>query len=169
MTFNHYFHSPNLHKNSLIVLSEDDIWITQLNNHTCHRLTIDLGKISNAQFSPDGKHIAFSATSEGSEEVYIIATAGGLAKRLTFLGQRAHVRRWKDLQTIVFSSTHQSPFNSSQLYEIDITGSQQKFYNLSIYFFFFKKPLLISFFINSSPAHRFLPIYIWQNPALFGL
>ena len=126
MTFNHYFHSPNLHKNSLIVLSEDDIWITQLNNHTCHRLTIDLGKISNAQFSPDGKHIAFSATSEGSEEVYIIATAGGLAKRLTFLGQRAHVRRWKDLQTIVFSSTHQSPFNSSQLYEIDITGSQPK-------------------------------------------
>ncbi len=48
------------------------------------RLTSDVGVESSPVFSPDGKWIAFSAQYEGNTDVYIVASDGGVPRRLTW-------------------------------------------------------------------------------------
>ena len=46
---------------------------------------VSLGGVEgNPKVSPDGRYIAFSSTVQGSNDVYIVPTAGGEVKRLTW-------------------------------------------------------------------------------------
>ncbi len=113
-------HSPRLYKDVLIFISKDDLWSSDISGKNPRRLTHGLGIIRNPCISPDGNYIAFSATSEGAQEIYIIPTQGGDANRLTFLGQQAQACTWKDNKHIIFSSHHDSPFRENSLYNINI-------------------------------------------------
>src|SRR5262249_51490382 len=48
------------------------------------RLTRDLGRESNPAFSPDGSLVAFSAQYDGNTDVYVMASTGGIPRRLTW-------------------------------------------------------------------------------------
>ena len=98
-------HSPCLFNDQLLFVSEDDLWSTDLNATSPRRLTHGLGIIRNPQFSPNGKHIAFSATSEGAEEIYLMTTNGANAKRLTYLGHQAKFCIWLDNNTLILPVT----------------------------------------------------------------
>jgi Tol biopolymer transport system component/DNA-binding winged helix-turn-helix (wHTH) protein len=75
-------------------------------------------------FSPDGKTVAFSRWNTGaSSEIYLVATAGGIAKRLTFDNRIVSGLDWTaDGKQIVFSSTRADRRGLHNLWKIPPSG-----------------------------------------------
>jgi len=61
------------------------LWRTDLNGTPAQQLTFDEKGESSPAISPDGKWLAFIASRDGSENVYVMATDGGEARQLTRL------------------------------------------------------------------------------------
>jgi tricorn protease len=62
----------------------NDLWVANLDGSQARRLTVDEGLESSPHFSPDGKHIAFSAEYDGNTDVFLLPVEGGIPKRLTW-------------------------------------------------------------------------------------
>ena len=54
-----------------------DLWITARSGGAARRLTSTPDVETDPHFSPDGSHIAFSRTTGGNTDVYVVAAAGG--------------------------------------------------------------------------------------------
>lgn len=119
-----YYRYPCIYGNHLVFTCEDDLWEVELQSKTpARRLTNHIGNETHAAFSPDGKHIAFSATREGYQEVYVLERSTGSVRRLTFLGDICMVVGWKDNKHIIFSSSaHQHVARFYALYTVHING-----------------------------------------------
>lgn len=61
-----------------------DIWTVDKAGGTAIRLTDTPGEESWPKFSPDGKHIAYTANYNGNEDVYVIPVQGGVPHRVTY-------------------------------------------------------------------------------------
>ena len=83
---NGYYRFPTIYKNLVAFISEDDLWIANLNDLNAKRLTTNIAAITSPLFSPDGKKIAYVGREDGGTEVYIIPTEGGLSTRLKYDG-----------------------------------------------------------------------------------
>lgn len=86
-----------------------------------------LGRVSEPQVSPDGKNVVYGvrtfdvAADKGNTDLYIIAFAGGEAKKLTSFAGTEYNPRWRpDGQKIGFLATEGG---SSQLWEVNLDGS----------------------------------------------
>jgi len=100
-----YYRFPTVHKDTIVFVSEDDLWKVPLKGGTAERLTSNLGQITNPVISPDGKHIAFTGRDEGHPEVYRMPICGGTPKRLTFLGANSQICGWTpNSKRILFAS-----------------------------------------------------------------
>lgn len=119
-----YYRQPSLYRDQVVFVSEDDLWLADVHSAHCYRLTIGLGVVSHPLFSPCGGYIAFCANHAGADEVYVIPSNGGQAKRLTFLGQGCQVVAWADSEYIVFASAVHSPFRQNSLYRVSRHGTQ---------------------------------------------
>ncbi len=101
-----------------------DIWVSKLNSKEAKRITSTAAVESNPYFSPDGKWIAFSSNRAGTNAVYVVATEGGDAKRLTWHPNGAQVRGWtNDGKHILYASTRETaprPYN--RLWTISTEG-----------------------------------------------
>jgi tricorn protease len=74
---------PTLHGNNVVFVAGGNLWAVDRAGGTARRLTSDPGQDMMPRFSPDGKWIAFTASYEGNEDVYVIPAGGGQALRLT--------------------------------------------------------------------------------------
>lgn len=118
-----YYRYPTLHKETVVFVSEDDLWEAPISGGIARRLTSGQGKVSHPQFSPDGQWIAYTATEEGHGEVYVMPATGGRSKRLTFTGSTALVVGWLNKTTILFVSAFKQPFDSqNEVYGISVQG-----------------------------------------------
>ena len=109
MTARGYYRFPTIHDDRIAFVSEDDLWTVPLDGGPARRLTAGVGEASHAQFSPDGKWLAFSGTEEGVREVYVMPADGGAPRRLTYEGGDAWVVEWtRDSQAVVYASTASS-------------------------------------------------------------
>ena len=61
-----------------------DLWTVSRTGGRAHRMTSTPGVELDPYFSPDGSQIAYSATVAANTDVYVIPTAGGDPKRLTY-------------------------------------------------------------------------------------
>jgi len=75
---------PDIHGNRLVFTAEGDLWMADAQSGEAWRITSDPGVESSAHFSPDGSQIAFVAGYDGGDDVYVMPTAGGIPKRLTY-------------------------------------------------------------------------------------
>ncbi|HEY4115677.1 MAG TPA: S41 family peptidase [Rhizomicrobium sp.] len=75
---------PTLHGNTIVFEAHGNLWQVSRNGGTASRLTADPGYDLMPRFSPDGKWIAFTASYQGNQDVYVIPAGGGAARRLTF-------------------------------------------------------------------------------------
>jgi tricorn protease len=105
-----YLRHPTLRDDSLVFVSDDDLWSVGASGGVARRLTSGLSEPSTPCLSPDGRWIAFVGRDEQHPEVYLMPAVGGPARRLTWLGPDVLVRGWTPEGRIVFVSTHGQPF-----------------------------------------------------------
>ncbi|MBI4616314.1 MAG: PD40 domain-containing protein [Planctomycetes bacterium] len=111
MTLSGYYRYPTIHGDTIVFVSEDDLWTVPVSGGPARRLTSGVGMASHPCFSPDGSLVAFSGSEEGIREVYVMEARGGPARRLTFLGDEAWVVAWTpDRAEVVFATSSDQPF-----------------------------------------------------------
>ena len=119
-----YYRHPAIHGDTVVFVSEDDLWAVPAGGGIARRLTANLGAISSPYFSPDGKLIAYTGRDEGHSEVYCMDAAGGPARRLTYLGVSTRVIGWTpDGSSILFASDHEQSVDRVPVaYSISVEG-----------------------------------------------
>jgi tricorn protease len=105
-----YYRYPTLYNDTVIFVSEGDLWSLNIDNPIARRLSFNKGTIKTPVMSPDGHYIAFSCSTEGHSEVYIIPSTSGEMKRLTYLGDDVSVVAWTQEEGIIFASAYGQPF-----------------------------------------------------------
>ena len=130
MKTNAYLQQPSLYKDTLVFITDDDLWSYCFSTQKCSRLTTSVGSSSFPKISPDGKHIAYLSSDYGSLDVYLIPLQGGMPTRLTYCGVQK-ICGWKDKKTLLISSAHQSfHLRHPSLYTFDIGTLQWTDLNL---------------------------------------
>jgi len=117
---------PDIHKNQVVFVSGGDIWTASTEGEgIARRLTIDDGEERHPNFSPDGRHIAFTGELDGNADVYIMDRDGGNLKRLTFHPGFDEVIGWHPTQDKVLFSARRSTgtgIPTTRLYTIGMEG-----------------------------------------------
>ena len=86
---------PDIHGDLIVFTYAGDLWLVRSSGGTASRLTSHSGLELFAKFSPDGAWIAFTGQYGGDEQVYVIATAGGEPRQLTYYPARGPLpARW---------------------------------------------------------------------------
>ena len=112
MTALGYHRTPHLAGETLVFVTEDDLWTAPTAGGIARRLTTSAGECSLPRLSPDGSAVAYVGRDEGHPEVFAMPVLGGPPRRLTFLGSEAlYVCGWSaDGSEIFFTSDAGSPF-----------------------------------------------------------
>jgi len=106
-----YYRSPSIHGETIVFVSEDDLWSVPASGGRATRLTAGLGEVFSPSISPDGKWIAFCGLEEGPNEAYLMPATGGPARRLTFgNASMGRVAGWTpDSKNVLYASNAQQP------------------------------------------------------------
>lgn len=119
-----YYRYPTIYRDTVIFVSEDDLWQVARSGGTARRLTSNVGEVTHPMFAPDGAWLAFVGREEGNSEVYVMQADGGSARRLTYLNSQCRVVGWTpDGQNIIFSSNYgQVARNEFALFSVAYTS-----------------------------------------------
>ena len=101
-----------------------DIWVTSKEGGTALQLTHSPGEESWPRFSPDGSSIAYTASYNGNQDVFVLPTAGGVPTRITYQSHSDRMVEWHpDGERILFASRRESGRQSySQFYMVSKSG-----------------------------------------------
>ncbi|HVZ41328.1 MAG TPA: PDZ domain-containing protein [Candidatus Kapabacteria bacterium] len=106
-----YYRFPTLQQDTIVFTSEDDLWSVPAGGGIARRLTSSVSQVSRPILSPDNEWLAFVAREEGYNELYVMPSAGGEMKRLTFFGAGTQPVGWsRDGSQILFVTNHAQPF-----------------------------------------------------------
>ncbi|MDY7098150.1 MAG: S41 family peptidase [Pseudomonadota bacterium] len=99
-----FYQYPDARGDTLVFASEGDIWRTGRDGGTAVRLTNHEEEERNLKLSPDGTMVAFNASYDSSDDIYVMPVAGGTPKRLTFEGGGMTTVGWTPDGRVIFSS-----------------------------------------------------------------
>lgn len=120
MSQKNYLWHPTVNKDTVVFVSDDDLWTTRLVGGESKRLTSKEGIVLAPRISPNGKWVAYVGNESGNADVYLVSINGGESKRLTFLGVNPALS-WKDDRTLIFFSSFEKPHRAYvSAYELDI-------------------------------------------------
>lgn len=127
-----YYRFPTLHQDTVVFVSEDDLWSVPAEGGLARRLTASPARIAYPHFSPDGQQIAYLGREEGAEDIYLLPVEGGEARRLTFIASRlGRNAGWTPEGRIVFSCNWRKPIlRWVELYSVDPAGGEPQALNL---------------------------------------
>ncbi len=120
-----YYRFPTVHDDTVVFCAEDDLWSVPRAGGTARRLTNGWGSVIRPRLSPDGRRIAFMGKEEGDVDIYVMDSAGGETRRLTYLGQGAATVGWHPDGRIIFSTYQGNPFMAwRSLYAVSPEGGE---------------------------------------------
>ena len=101
-----------------------DIWVVEKTGGQAVQLTESPGEESYPRFSPDGSEIAYTASYNGNEDIYVIKTMGGLPQRITYASFNDRMVDWHPKgDKILFASRREAGIpRVNQFFMIDKTG-----------------------------------------------
>jgi len=86
-----------------------DIWLVAKEGGTAIQLTNSPGEESYPKFSPDGSEIAYTASYNGNEDIYVIPVLGGVPSRVTYQSHADRMVEWHpDGEHLLFASSRES-------------------------------------------------------------
>lgn len=147
---------PTISQDKIAFVYANDIWLVDKNGGQAVRMTSNEGAESLPKFSPDGRHIAFTAQYDGNTDVYVIPTTGGEPKRLTWHPSPDLVSGWTpDGKSILFTSSRSGvPTKESQFYTVPLEGGMETA---------LKIPRAVNGQINASGSHiAYQQIAFWD-------
>ena len=100
----HFWSTPAVTEGKIAFAYADDIWVADADGRHPRRLTSHPGEEHHPYFSPDGKHIAFTASYDGNVDAYSVPTEGGEPTRLTWHPGDDIVRGFTPEGKVLFSS-----------------------------------------------------------------
>lgn len=117
-----YLIHPDIHDRKVAFVTEDDLWISDIEGNSPRRLTTGMGQVKSPIFSSNGQQIAFISNESGNPEIYIIAVEGGRPERQTYTGSEfMFLSQWsEDDKHIYFCSFHSAPFRVPWLYALNL-------------------------------------------------
>src|SRR6266478_3485945 len=125
---------PDVWHDRIVFSYAGDLWTVGTQGGTATRLTSHPGLELFGKFSPDGRSIAFTGQYGGDEQVYVIPSAGGAPRQLTFYPAKGpFTPRWgwdnqvygwsKDGKRIFFKSQRDSwALPIARLYSVPVDG-----------------------------------------------
>ena len=115
--------NPAISKTQVAFSYAGSIWVASREGDNVRRLTSG-GHEENPSFSPDGSQIAFTGNYDGTRSVYVLPTAGGEPRRLTYHPADGDVLGWTpDGKKVLFNS-FRTAFAGGvvQLYTVPVEG-----------------------------------------------
>ena len=86
-----------------------DVWLVAKEGGTAMQLTNSPGEESYPRFSPDGSEIAYTASYNGNEDVYVVPVMGGVPTRVTYQSHADRMVEWHpDGEHLLFASSRAS-------------------------------------------------------------
>ena len=119
-----YYQHPAASGETLVFVSEGDLWRTGRNGGSAVRLTNDEGEETEPAISPDGRMIAFTASYDSDRDIYVMPVAGGRPRRLTFEGAAVRTIGWTPEGRVMYSSAITGAGQGEVLYTIDPAGGE---------------------------------------------
>ena len=120
-----YLRQPTLQGDTVVFVSDDDLWRVSTAGGTAQRLTAGLSEPGTPCLSPCGRWLAYTGRDEQHPEVWLMPAIGGAARRLTWLGSELAVRGFTPEGRIVFCSNHGQPFfRNWHAFTLAIEGGQ---------------------------------------------
>jgi tricorn protease len=125
---------PDIYGDRIVFTYGGDLWTAPSSGGSAIRLTSHPGIEVFGKFSPDGKWIAFTGQYDGDEQVYVVASGGGVPRQLTFYPAKGPLTpRWgwdnqvygwsSDGKRIVFKSQRDSwALPIARLYWVSVDG-----------------------------------------------
>ena len=123
-----YVRYPTIHQDSIVFVSEDDLWLVSSAGGRAERLTAGVAEVSYPRFSPDGTQLAFVGREEGPSEIYVMPAPGGPASRLTFQDSSSKVAGWSPdgAEILYASNAGQFAMRFEVIYSISPKGGEPR-------------------------------------------
>ncbi len=115
---------PDISGEHIAFVYAGDIWLADHDGSNARRLTSHPAQEGRPQFSPDGSLIAFTASYDRNEDVYVVPVTGGQPTRLTWHPGPDHVEDWTaDGENVVFTSPREINHNrAGQMFHVSKDG-----------------------------------------------
>jgi tricorn protease len=127
-----YYRDPALRGDTLVFTAEGDLWSVAASGGLARRLTSHPAEESQAAISPDGRHVAFVASYDGTPDVYAMALAGGEPRRLSFDGGRVWVQGFTPQGEVVYATENViGPTLRRVLRAVDLQGTSVREFPLA--------------------------------------
>ncbi|MEU4579928.1 PDZ domain-containing protein [Nonomuraea sp. NPDC023979] len=122
-----YLRFPAVLRDVVVFAAEDDLWMVSAEGGRAFRLTAGVAEAGYPRISPRGDQVAFVGREEGPEEVYVLPTGGGAARRVTFHGARCTVTGWDPEGRILYASDQGQPFEGRKwLHRVEPGGVPER-------------------------------------------
>lgn len=111
----------------MVFVADDDLWLGPLDGGRAGRITVSQAIPRNPRFSPDGSRVAFTATTHGRWDAYVVDLDGG-TRRLTWLGtRRLLISGWLDDEHVLLSSDHEGIHRvDTHMYSVSLEGELKR-------------------------------------------
>jgi tricorn protease len=115
---------PTMSRTQIVFVYGAQLWSVSRDGGDATRLTSGAGIQTAPHFSPDGKWVAFSADYGGNLDVYVVAAAGGVPRRLTYHPAPDVVQGWTpDGKNILFESNRNAfARDADNLFTVPLAG-----------------------------------------------
>ncbi|MCU0223227.1 MAG: S41 family peptidase [Acidobacteria bacterium] len=125
-----YYRQPALRGDTIVFVSEGDLWKVSTRGGVASRLTTDAAGEGSPAISPDGTTVAFVGRYDGPAEVYTMPLAGGTPVRHTWQASSGRgtpiVSGWTSDGQVIYATSARSTLPSAQLETLDpATGASR--------------------------------------------